>query len=374
MLLTGNHLSRLFIVLISIITTHFNSVTLTWAQQTQPKSDILKVKAVKVGMSSSKGVISGMGSISCPKTVELGFDDNGVISEILVEEGTPVREGQILAKLDSSVLQAEKRASEARLASAEAELKYNQNELEKKKNLFAKNAVSDTDLKKAELEVDKSNAQIEYSRAEIRMAEAKLGRRILHAPNSGLIAEKHVEVGSVVMPNSNKVVTLIQCRKAFAEIELAENLFSVIRKGMPVTIKVDALENQSFNGNVIRVAPQIDKKNRTFILKAEIDNSQWLLRPGMFVRAEVDVSPSQPPLWIPKPAVQGLDVSGTGFVFVVKDGLALRRNVLIGKSSGDRVLIAKGLTKGDLVVIDGYDKISDLDEVSVEVSANQVEP
>jgi membrane fusion protein, multidrug efflux system len=370
--LIASYLSKVVICLITILLVVALCEKFCPAQETQPKTDAVKVKAIKVGMSSPKSMVSGMGSISCPRTVELGFDDNGVISEILVEEGDPVREGQVIAKLDSSVLEAEKRATEARLAAAEAELKFNRNELDKKESLFAKNAVSDTDLKKAALEVDKSKASIEYIRAEILTAEAKLKRRILHAPTSGLVAQKHVEVGSVIMPNSNKVITLIQCSKAFAEIELGEKLFSVARPGMTVTIKVDALENQTFEGRLVRVAPQIDKKNRTFVLKVEIDNSQWLLRPGMFARADIDISAGQT-LWVPKAAVQGPGTSGAGSVFVVKDGLALRRNVQAGKTSGDKVEIVKGLKKGELVIIQGHDSIADLDEVSVELSEDQMD-
>lgn len=177
-----------------------------------------------------------------------------------------------------------------------------------------------------------------------------------------------------MMPGSTKVVTLIQCSKAWAEIELGEKLFSAARPGMPVTIKVDALEGKTFEGKLIRVAPQIDKKNRTFILKVEVDNSQWILRPGMFARAEINVSSDQDPMLIPGRAVQNLDSSGSGYVFVVKDGVALRRKVMVGKTLQDKAEIVKGLTKGDLVIIQGQDRISDLDEVSVDISENPAEP
>jgi len=365
---------RFFLLSIPILIALHCGERLLLAQETQPKADAVKVRAIKVGARSNDRTISGMGSISCPKTLELGFDENGIVSEIPVEEGDMVTEGQVLAKLDSSVLEAEKKSTEARLASAAAEVKFYENELEKKEALFSKSAVSDTDLKKAALELDKAKASIEYVRAEIRTAETKLKKRILYAPSSGVVAQKHVEVGSVMMPGSTKVVTLIQCSKAWAEIELGEKLFSAARPGMPVTIKVDALEGKTFEGKLIRVAPQIDKKNRTFILKVEVDNSQWILRPGMFARAEINVSSDQDPMLIPGRAVQNLDSSGSGYVFVVKDGVALRRKVMVGKTLQDKAEIVKGLTKGDLVIIQGQDRISDLDEVSVDISENPAEP
>ncbi len=176
-----------------------------------------KVVALQVGAEIPSQTFSGMGSISCPHILELGFDETGLISEILVEEGDNVGHGQVMARLDSSVLAAEKRAARARLASVEAELRYYQNELEKKEALYSKNALSDTDLKKAALDVEKAKASIEYTRAEIQTIETKMKKRILVAPCAGLVAKKHVDVGSVIMPGANKVITLIQCSKAWAE-------------------------------------------------------------------------------------------------------------------------------------------------------------
>jgi membrane fusion protein (multidrug efflux system)/multidrug efflux system membrane fusion protein len=311
-----------------------------------------------------------MGSISCPRTLELGFDEAGTISEVLVDEGDTVTEGQVLAKLDSSVLEAEKKATEARLASVAAELRYYENELEKKEALFARNALSDTDLKKAALDVEKARASIEYVRAEIHTAETKLNKRILVAPGPGIIAQKHVEVGSVIMPGSNKVFTLIQCSKAWAEIELGEKLFSSLRIGMHASLKVDALAGRSFDGKVIKISPQIDKKNRTFIAKVEVDNSHGLLRPGMFTRAELSVDKESGPIIIPREALIDIDSSGVGNLLVVKDGVALKRRVLVGKITQNAAEVIKGLTKGELVIISGQDTIKDLDEVTASIIEN----
>ncbi|MBI5250533.1 MAG: biotin/lipoyl-binding protein, partial [Desulfomonile tiedjei] len=89
-----------------------------------------------------------MGSISCPRVLDLGFDDAGVVAEIFVEEGDQVRQGQVLAKLDSTVLEAEKASHETKLASANAEVSFFKTELAKREALYAKDAVSETELRK----------------------------------------------------------------------------------------------------------------------------------------------------------------------------------------------------------------------------------
>ena len=357
---------KIFILAFLAIPAVFAYPIVAGASGNETRPNLPRVVVMKIGSTPSSQVISGMGSISCPKTVELGFDENGIISELRVDEGDAVQEGQVLARLDSEVLEAEKRSTEARLSAARAELKFNQNELEKKENLFSKSAISDTDLRKAALEVEKSKASIDYIQAEIKTAEARLKRRTLNAPMAGLVSEKHVELGSVISPNSNKVVSLISCRDAFAEIELGEKLFAVIQPGMSVRLKVDALEGHAFEGRIIRTAPQIDKKHRTFVAKAVVDNSRWLLRPGMFFRAEIDLTSNKQLLvLIPKSAISGVG-TGQPFVFLLKGGLAVKRTVQTGNVRGDKIEILHGLEKGDIIIIDGNKNISDLDEVKAE--------
>lgn len=336
------------------------------ADQAKQTSAPVIVKAVKIGEEGDTRAISGMGSICCPHHLELGFDDTGVVGEIPVEEGDMVQKDQVLAKLESSVVSAEKAAQEARLLSALAEVKYYQNEVVKKENLYTKQAISSTELEKAVLELDKSKAMAEYVKAEINTLETKLNKRILRAPLSGLVTERHVSVGSVIMPSSNKVLTLIECSTAYAEIELGEKTYALLQPGMHVKILVDALGGQTFYGEVLRVSPRVDKKNRTFTLKVSIKNHDWLLKPGMFARGEIAVPSAVKVIWLPKKALLS-SAATEGTVFVVKDGLALRRTITVGERTEDKVRIVKGLGKGDLVVVEGQDLIRDLDEVKVEI-------
>src|SRR5574340_229317 len=115
------------------------------ADHAQPTSSPLTVKAMRIGEGGEARVVSGMGSICCPQQLELGFDDTGVVGEILVEEGDMVHQGQVLAKLESLVIASEKAAQEARLLSVLAEEKYNQNEVTRKETLHEKQAISSTE-------------------------------------------------------------------------------------------------------------------------------------------------------------------------------------------------------------------------------------
>ncbi len=324
------------------------------------------VKVIEIGASEKGfGVIQGMGSVSCPRTLELGFDETGVIAAMLVDEGDRVREGQTLATLDDSVLRSEKSATEARLKQALAEVKFFANELEKKKGLFKKDALSDTDLKTAELELEKATAKVELVKAEIATVETKLKKRVLKAPISGVIAERHADVGSVMMPGSNRVLDLIQCRYAFAEVELGERMFPLVRTGQRAKVHVDALAGKVFYGGIVLIGHRIDKKHRTFTVKIRIDNPDLELRPGMFARAEILLPKDLKSVRIPRTALIVSESDG-GSVMVVKNGIALKRKVTVGSVTDDTVQIVAGLRRGDLVIVEGQGSVADLEEVSVE--------
>lgn len=328
---------------------------------------VAHVKVFKVERSSDIGKISGMGSISCPKSLELGFDETGCIAEMLVDEGERVRAGQLLARLDDSVLVAEKAAIEARLVVAETEVKYNKNEVRKKQLLVDKDAVSDTDFRKALFELEKAEASVLVAKAEIRTIETKIRKKTLVAPIAGIVAQRHVDVGASIMPGSNKVMRVIQCEEVFAEIDLGERLYPILSRAVGAQIQVDAFPGKIFHGQIDRVGPEVDKKNRTFKVRIIAPNPDLALRPGMFAQAQISVRIENAPILVPVGSLLDTPLkSGPNTVFVIKDGLSLKRSVTIGEIKDSSVEIVKGLEQGDIVAIDGIDGLADLSEVVVD--------
>jgi len=326
----------------------------------------LSVRAIRVGGGPEVRIVQGMGSIRCDRELELGFEESGVVSEAPVKQGDMVEKGQALAKLESSVVAAQMAEEEFALAKAEAEVRYFSKELERRRALAGKAAISDTEMQRAILELEKSQATAKHTEARIKTIQTRLARRVLRAPISGLVSEYRIDVGSVAGSSSNKMVGLHNCRKVYADLELGEKIFSSLEPGMRVKIAVDALGERTFFGVLFRKSPAIDKKKRTFTAIVEIDNPQWVLRSGMFVRAEIAVPEAKKAVWIPSAALVRAD-GPAGSVFVVKDGVALKRDVRIGERSGDKAHIVNGLAHGEVLVVAGQDQISELDEVSVEM-------
>ena len=333
----------------------------------------VKVKAVVVSTPKGANTITGMGSISCQRNLELGFDDRGCISEMQVEEGDYVRQGQTLAKLEDSVTIAEKSAVEARLNASIIDVKFYENEVTRTEELYKKEAVSETELKKMQFQLEKAKAAVDVSKAELDTLEARVKTKTLLAPIEGFIARKHADVGSTLMPGQNKVLSLVQCREAYADIELGEKLYNLVREGQTAVIRVDAMGDTAFKGKVSRVGPQIDERNRTFIAKIKIPNPHLALRPNMFARAEIQVADKQS-IWLPKTALVQ-QASERALVLLVKDGMAVLQDVLVGEESQGRVQIVKGLVDGDVVIVEGHAGVSDRTAVSPTiVDEKTVEP
>ena len=331
------------------------------------KADGIRVEAVEVNREGSKRSLTGLGSVKCPKSVDLGFEIPGVISEILVREGDRVERGQVLAKLDQTVVDADVAVQKARMKAAQADLRFRKAELAKMQELFGKEAISDTELQRSVYEAEKAQAAIELTLKEIESADAKKRQMTLRAPNDGVVAKILLKVGEVVNYSSYQVMRLISCEEADAEIELAEKAYTSISPGTNVSISVDALPGKKFFGRIYNISPEINQKNRTFTARVRIQNPNLVLRPGMFVRAEIDVSRAMAgPIWVPAAAVLPAD-QGSQIVFTVKDGVAVRREVRIGKRAKNKVEIVSGLEQGEVVIVDGQKRVSDLSEVKVTI-------
>jgi membrane fusion protein (multidrug efflux system) len=309
-------------------------------------------------------VISGMGSVRCSRNLNVGIETTGVVAKIPVRLGDRVKKGQIIAELDNSLLDAEIVVKECEMKAADAELNYYSQEYTKRKGLFEKQAVSDTELNKAYFESKKAEARYETLKSEKAALEAKKRQRVLRSPISGIVAKRYVDTGAVVTPGMHRVFQLVQCEETIAEIELEEKFFRRIRTGQKVTVHVDALGGSTFSTVVDRICPVIDNQHRTFTVEARIDNPKSSLASGMFIRADIEMTNRKRSVRVPRKALRSHE-GKDNHVYVVKDGVAVSRKVLIGSDLGSHLEVLAGLHDGDVVIIDGHDKIQDFAEVSV---------
>ncbi len=311
------------------------------------------VRLFRVGASPQYAGLAGLGTARCRRSLELGFDVTGVLASVPVEEGQTVKKGQLLARLDDSVARADLKAAQADLAKAEVEAAYRQKVEAEQKALLAGRAVSRNEYDKARFEARQAKAALELSRAQVAGKKARIKAMTLTAPVAGVVAARLAEPGEVVAPGSDhfKVVRLVSCQTVLAEVDFSESNYTRLAPGLLVVVTADALGRREFLGRVHTISPEINEKDRTVRVKVLLHNPDFLLRPGMFVRAAV-LGPPDVELWVPEQAI--LARKGDAAVVEVVQGKArVKRRIELGEAKGGMLRVKEGLKPGELVLVPG---------------------
>lgn len=307
-------------------------------------------RVVRVVADDAGGMITGLGTARCRRSLELGFEATGQLAAIPVEEGAKVSKGQVLARLDDRVLNAELRAKRAEVEASQAEVQRLAARAQEKEKLLQSRAVTANEAREAGFELAKAQAKLEAAQAEVASLAARVESFTLKAPVAGVVAKRISEPGEVVTPNGRKVLKLLDCRQVLAEVEFGERLYTRLTPGLEVTLVADALPGRRFNGTVHAISPEIDEKNRTFTVKVAVDNPDFLLKPGMFVRAAVQAAGQGQTLWLPPEALT--QVKGDeALVTVLEDRKPVERRVRLGRREPGRVEITGGASAGELVAL-----------------------
>ncbi len=177
------------------------------------------------------------------------------------------------------------------------------------------------------------------------------------APISGNVANIMVDVGSMVSPQA-PVALVVEYSQVEVLFDMSENALGCVDKGSKVGVEIDALPEMPFTGTVSEVSPVIDPATRSVGAKAVIANAKKVLKPGMTARVILTLGARDDVLAIPRDAL--LD----GYLFVVKDSTAERRNVAVGLIGDDYVEIVKGLEEGEQVVVVGQQRLAGGEKVN----------
>ncbi len=346
----------------------------------------VRVVAAETGRLPRTVVVTG--TLAADEEVVAGFKVAGRVSELLVDLGSPVRRGQVLARLDPTdyrirVAQAEAalrqaRAGlglpaegtdesvdpgktalvrEARAVLDEARLSRDRMAQLREKDLVAR-AELDTAVSRLQVAEGRYQAALEEIRnrqeilAERRQALALARQQeddaVLHAPIDGAVRERRASVGEYLAAGA-PVVGLVRIHPLRLRVSVPERDASAIRPGQAVRVRVEG-DGAEHAGRVARLSPAIQEQNRTLLVEAEVANRQGRIRPGAFARAEIVVAAERPAVLVPASAI--VTFAGIEKVFGVRDGRAVERQIRTGRRAGDRVEIVEGLAAGERVVVD----------------------
>ncbi|MDG5488902.1 efflux RND transporter periplasmic adaptor subunit [Sphingomonas sp. BGYR3] len=300
------------------------------------------------GQQTVARVISGTGSIAARRELPVGVaGEGGLVTRVLVDAGTWVAAGQVLATVDRSVQSqtAESLAAQIRVARADAQLA--QAELDRALQLVDRGFISKADIDRRTATRDSAVARVRVAEAQLDEARARNGRLDIRAPAAGLILSRAVEPGQIVSGGSGVLFRMAQGGQMEMQVRLSEADLTRITTGVPADVTPVGSE-RSYRGEVWQVSPVIDPQTRQGIVRVALSYDQ-ALRPGGFATARIQSGASVAPR-LPQSAVQS-DGKGN-FVYIVDgSGTVVRRDIRTGAVSDDGVLIASGLDGTERVVV-----------------------
>lgn len=339
------------------------------AQAAPAEAPAVDVAAVRAVAGTIEAALEVSGNLAPQARVGVKPRVPGAIERLLVDIGTPVREGQTIATIDRREIDAQADAATAAVAvakagvdAAEASLSNAATELERAHNLFDKGALPRQRLDAADTAQKAAQAQRELARASLAQAEAAQRRArevqrdtTLTAPVSGHIVERNYDPGA--MPGDAPVVVIADLRSLKLEAGVSELDAGRLKVGMPADVVVQARPGERFRGQLAAMAPEVDERNRHFRIEIRVPNPSATLLSGMYATARIVTASASDGVIIPREAVTTR--AGRRVALVVAGGTVKAVGVTEGLSDGQRVQIVAGLTAGDVVVADARRQLSD---------------
>ena len=305
----------------------------------------------------------------------------GRLQELRVEEGSRVREGEIIARLESADYEAQVRRARAAVQRAEADLGENRRQLRLSTQLSKESVVSRDTVEAAESRVRMAEASVAQAEADLGFAEAQYSNTLIRAPFGGVVLKKMAEVGESVAPippgvnistASGAVVALADLDTLEVEADVSESNVARLGADQPAEVSVEAFPEKRYRAVLRQIIPTADRTRATVQVKVTILDKDPDLKPEMnakvnFLEREAPAgaaaAPAAAQITVPRDAV--VDRAGRSVVFEVRDGRARAVSVVTGEAREGQVLVREGLSGSETLVVRPPATLEDGDAVRV---------
>ncbi len=353
---------------------------------------VAPVTAANAGGKSSPGaVLNASGYVTARRRATVSSKVTGKVIDVLIEEGHPVKEGQILAHLDdtqarAALVLAEAQLSAAQKSAAEDQAKLVQAELtlQRRQQLVKENVVGKAEVDQAQSDVDSLKARIAYtqqqvvvSESQVKLQQTNLADMVVRAPFSGIAISKDAQPGEMISPVSagggftrTGICTIVDMSSLEIEVDVNESYINRVKTDQRVEATLDAYPEWKIPAHVIATIPTADRQKATVKVRIGFDQLDPRILPDMGIKVALlrdpeaaGAAPTAPRTLLPKAALRTLD--GHSVVFVVNDDRLERRAITVGLENGDQIEVLSGVSAGERVVVEGPPSLKDGDKVKV---------
>lgn len=290
------------------------------------------------------------GTLLGDEEIELKSEISGRITKMNLAEGTKVKKGDLLIKLNDNDLQAQ-------LKKAIERLKLLELTESRQRQLYEKQGISRQDYDIALSELSTQKAEIDYLKAMVERTE-------ILAPFDGTIGLRYVSEGAYITPTTT-IASLQKIDYLKIDFAVPQKYFSNISKGSLLNFKVPP-DTNSYEVSVLAVEPKIDEMTRTFKIRGRFNNSQKNLIPGSY--AEVTIITDENPNTFLIPSISLIPDLESEYVLLYQNGKAVKRNVRTGVRNPEQIEIISGISIGDTIITSGIMQVKPGDALKVEVT------
>jgi RND family efflux transporter MFP subunit len=366
------------------------------------------IEQVGAGQSVGTAILTASGYVVARRKAVVSAKIQGRLAQLRVEEGSYVRENEVLARLESDDYEAQVRRARAQVQQAEAarssaaaQIRRAEADLAEARRQFtvnerlSKEQILPTDtldasrsrvhvleaaVGQAVADAERAEASLQQAHADLRYAEALLQNTVIRAPFAGVVVKKMAEVGESVAPippgvnlstSSGAIVALADLATLEVEVDVAEANVAKLKSGQPAEVTVEAFPDKRYRAELRQVIPTADRTKATVMVKVTILDKDENLKPEMsakatFVEPQVAADPSapaRPMVLVSQQAV--VTRGGAPHVFEIVDGTARLQAITTSGTRQDRVVVSDGLAGSETLVLNPPEGLKDGDKVRV---------
>ena len=308
------------------------------------------VSVEEVGLKTIEEYVETTGTINATKDVVLSSESAGYYrleknpaTSRPYALGDFVKKGQIIIYLDNP-----EQENSIKIDSVKLNLELSKNEFDKQKSLYDKGGVTLREFRESEASF--IDAKYSYDNALIQLEKLKIV-----VPFDGVIVDIPYYTQGVKIASGTEMVRIMNYETLNMEVNLPSILMGKITAGQPVRVMNYTIPDKILEGRLNQVSPALDTETRTFKATVDIDNPNWVLRPGMFVKASIITAKSDSTIVIPKDII--MIRRNTKSVFVVERGIAQQRMLKTGLENPDEIEVTDGLKVNERLVVKGFETL-----------------